>query len=203
MSVVVRGKRGHVRPDSINVLRGQETRRRILAAARGRILRDGFEALHLDDLARDAGVTKAAVIKSVGGKASILLAVGEEDIASRHAIIRHAATRRTSLRRRIADAAASLYAVDAPRLRLVQAYVGYLHFWTGADHDRVQGHVDTTLALLRDLVRSASGPALPDDRVRILALRMMTGYVVGLRDLHYGRSDVAEAARLVVDFVLD
>ena len=51
MSVVVRGRRGHVRPDSLHVLRGQDTRRRILDAARARILVNGFEALHLDDLA--------------------------------------------------------------------------------------------------------------------------------------------------------
>ena len=203
MSVVVQGKRRGVRPDAIHVLRGQDTRRRIIAAARERILADGFEALHLDDLARDVGVTKAAVIKSVGGKASILLAAGEQDRESRLDLLRHALTLRTGLRRRVSDVIGKLYTLDLPRLRLVQAYIGYLWFWTGADHDRAQGHVDGSLQLLRDFMRSAAGRAETERRIDSLALRMMAGYVIGLRDLYYGRSDIPEATRLVVDFTLE
>ncbi len=203
MGVVVRGKRRPVRPDSIHVLRGQATRRRILAAARARILAAGFEDLHLDDLAQDAGVTKAAIVKSVGGKASILLALGEEDRESRLSVLRAAVTHRSGLRRRLADVVRRLFEMDVPRLKLVQAYVGYLWFWDGADHDRAQGHVDGTLEVLCRLVRSAVGPTDADERVRTLALRVMAGYVIGLRDLHYGRSDIAEATRLVVDFTAE
>lgn len=201
MSVVVRGKRRPVRPDSLHVLRGQDTRRRILDAARARVLAAGFEALRLDDLARDAGCTKAGIVKSVGGKASILLALGEQDRESRLDLIRDATKLHTGLRRRIGDVVARIYAIDLPRLNLVQAYVGYLWFWTGADHDRAQGHVDGTLGVLADFMRSAAGPSQPAARIDTLALRMMAGYVIGLRDLHYGRSDIAEATRLVVDFV--
>jgi len=203
MGVVVRGKRRPVRPDSIHVLRGQNTRRRILDAARARLLAEGFEGLHLDDLARDVGITKAAIVKSVGGKASILLALGEQDRDSRLAVLRRALRLRTGLRRRIADVVAELFALDLPRIRLVQAYVGYLWFWTGADHDRAQGHVDGTLELLMEFMRSAAGPGEPPGRVETLALRLMAGYVIGLRDLYYGRADVAAATRLVVDFVAD
>jgi hypothetical protein len=31
----------------------------------------------------------------------------------------------------------------------------------------------------------------------------MAGYVIGLRDLHYGRSDIAAATGLVVDFTAE
>jgi AcrR family transcriptional regulator len=203
MGVVVRGKRRPVRPDSLHVLRGQDTRRRILDAARTRVLAGGFEALRLDDLARDVGVTKAAVIKSVGGKASILLSLLEQDRESRLEVLRQATKLRSGLRRRVADVVSRLYALDAPRLHLVQAYVGYLWFWTGADHERAQGHVDGTLETLRDFVRSAAGADQPEQRIETLALRMMAGYVIGLRDLHYGRSDIAEATELVVDFVAE
>jgi AcrR family transcriptional regulator len=202
MSVVVRGKRGHVRPDSIHVLRGNDTRRRILEAARRRILDAGFEALHLDDLAQDAGVTKAAVIKSVGGKATILLLLFEQDRVTRVEVMKHAVTLKSGLRRRLTDAARRLYDLDVPRLKLVQAYLGYLWFWAEDDHDKVQAHIDGTLEVLQDLVRSAAGPAEPPDRVRTLALRAMTGYVIGLRDLYYGRSSVDEATQLVVDFAV-
>ncbi len=203
MGVVVRGKRRPVRPDSIHVLRGQDTRRRILEAARARILADGFEALHLDDLAHDVGVTKAAIVKSVGGKASILLALGEQDRESRLSVVRDATKLRSGLRRRLADMVDTLYATDVTRLKLVQAYIGYLWFWDGADHDRAQGHVDGTLDELCHLLRSASGTAESDERIRTRALKLMAGYVIGLRDLYYGRSGVAEATRLVVDFTVD
>ena len=202
MSVVVRGKRGQVRPDSIHVLRGNDTRRRILEAARRRILAEGFEALHLDDLAGDAGVTKAAVVKSVGGKAAILLLLFEQDRATRLEVLEHAATLKSGLRRRLADVARRLYALDVPRLKLVQAYLGYLWFWAEEDHDKVQANIDGTLEAIRDLVRSAVGPAETPERIRTLALRAMTGYVIGLRDVYYARSSVDEATELVVDFVV-
>jgi len=203
MGVVVRGKRRPVRPDSVHVLRGQETRRRILDAARARVLAEGFESLRLDDLARDVGVTKAAVIKSVGGKASILLALLEQDRESRLEVVRRATTLRSGLRRRVGDVATRLYGMDLPRINLVQAYVGYLWFWTGADHERAQEHVDNTLDVLADFMRSAAGPGQTEERIEMLALRLMAGYVIGLRDLHYGRSDIAEATQLLVDFVAD
>lgn len=203
MGVVVRGKRRPVRPDSLHVLRGQDTRRRILDAARARILAAGFESLHLDDIARDVGVTKAAVVKSAGGKASILLALLEQDREGRLDVIRQASTLRTGLKRRVGDLATRLYSMDMLRLNLVQAYVGYLWFWTGADHDRAQGNVDGTLEVLTDFMRSAGGPGHSEERLETLGLRMMAGYVIGLRDLHHGRCDIAEAARLVVDFVVD
>jgi AcrR family transcriptional regulator len=203
MGVVVRGKRRTVRPDSLHVLRGQDTRRRILDAARARVLAGGFEALRLDDLARDVGITKAAVIKSAGGKASILLTLLEQDRESRLEVLRRATALRSGLRRRIGDVATRLYTMDLPRINLVQAYVGYVWFWTGADHERAQGHLDGTLDVLADFMRSAAGPGQTEERIKTLALRMMAGYVIGLRDLHYGRSDIAEATELVVDFVAD
>lgn len=203
MGVVVRGKRRPVRPDSLHVLRGQDTRRRILDAARGRILAGGFESLHLDDLARDVGVTKAAVVKSVGGKAAILLTLMEQDREGRLEVIRHATTLRTGLNRRIKELVTRLYSMDLPRIELVQAYVGYLWFWRDADHDRAQGNVDGTREVLADFMRSAAGPDRTEAQIETLALRMMAGYIIGLRDLHYGRRDVGEAVRLVVDFVAD
>jgi len=203
MGVVVRGKRRPVRPDSLHVRRGQDTRRRILDAARARVMAEGFESLHLDDLARDVGVTKAAVVKSVGGKASILLALGEQDRESRLEVLQQATRLRSGLRRRVADVVGRLYAMDMPRLNLVQAYVGYLWFWTGADHERAQGHIDGTLETLHDFMRSAAGPDESEERIETLALRLMAGYVIGLRDLHYGRSDIAQATALVVDFVAE
>lgn len=203
MGVVIPGKRGPVRPDSRNVMRGQETRRRILDAARARILSDGFEALRLDDLGRDAGVTKAAVIKSAGGKASILLALGDEDRQTRLDAIRQAMKQRSGLRHRVARMVRHLFELDLARMNVVMPYIGYMWFWTDADHHRAQAMLDETQALLCDLIAAASATRPSAERSRILALRIMGAYVIGLRDLHYGRATLDQSIRLVVDYTLD
>jgi AcrR family transcriptional regulator len=203
MGVAVRGKRGPVRPDSRNVVRGEATRQVILSAARARILTDGFEALRLDDLARDAGVTKAAVIKSAGGKANILLTLGDADRQTRLEAIRQAIGRRTGLRRRLADLIRRLFELDLARMNVVMAYVGYMWFWRGADHDRAQTMVDETRALLCDLIVAASATRLSRERLRILSLRILGAYVIGLRDLRYGHATLDRSVRFVVDYVLD
>jgi AcrR family transcriptional regulator len=203
MTLVVRGKRGPVRRDSRNVVRGQATRHMILTAARARILADGFEAMRLDDLARDVGVTKAAVIKSVGGKATILLTLGDEDRQTRLAAIRQAIERRSGLRRRLADLIRDLFELDLARQNVVMAYIGYMWFWTGADHDQAHAMVSETRALLCDLIVAASTDHPSPERVRILSLRFLGGYVIALRDLHHGHETLDRSVRFVVDYVLD
>jgi AcrR family transcriptional regulator len=201
--VVVRGKRGPVRADAVNVVRGQRTRERLLHCARQRIQAHGFEALRLDDLARDAEVTKAAVVKSVGGKATILLALGEEDRQTRVAVIRAANARRTALKRRIADLVRELYANDIARLNVVMAWIGYQWFWSGDDQVRAQAMIDDTRKQVRELIVVASSPAPTQERADVLALRVMAGYVIGLRRLKYGRATLDDAVATVVEHALD
>jgi AcrR family transcriptional regulator len=203
MAVLVTRRRGPMRPDSRNVVRGQETRRRILVAARAKILHAGFEDLRIDDLAQDVGITKSAVIKSVGGKASILLALGEEDRQSRLELIRQAMKLRTGLKRRLADLVRSTFEFDLARLNLVMAYIGYMWFWTEADHAQAQAMIDDTRALLCELIENASAKRLSTEQSRLLSLRVVGAYVIGLRDLRYGRSSLDESVRLVVEYTLD
>lgn len=203
MGGAVRGARGPVRADSRHVVRGRATRRLILNAARKRILAGGYEALRLDDLARDSGVTKGAVIKSVGGKPSILLTLGDEDRQTRLDVIRLEIGRRTGLRRRLADLIGRLLELDLARMNVVMAYIGYMWFWTGADHDRAQAMVSETRELLCDLIVSASAARPAPARVRLLSQRILGGYVISLRDLRHGNATVEESVRFVVDYVLD
>jgi AcrR family transcriptional regulator len=202
MGIVVRGKRGRVRPDAANVVRGRRTRERLLDCARRRILADGFEALRLDDLAADAGVTKAAVVKSVGGKASILLALGEEDRRTRVEAIRAALGQRTALPRRLADVIRALYALDLARIELVMAWIGYQWFWTGDDHARAQAMIDDTSAHLRELVVDASRTPLSRTQADVLVERLLGGYVIGLRRIRYQRVAVDDAVAGIVEHVL-
>jgi AcrR family transcriptional regulator len=202
MGAVVVGKRA-ARKESQNVLRGKRTRRRILDAARARILAASFEELRLDDLARDVGITKAAVVKSVGGKGTILLELGDEDRVTRQDAIRQAMRRRTALPRRVGDLARALFELDVARFPVVMAYIGYMWFWTGAEHERAQTMVDETRALLCDLIVQASPARPPRDFVRILSLRFLGAYVIGLRDLRYGHANLDEAVALVVDYCFE
>jgi AcrR family transcriptional regulator len=203
MAVIVTRRRAPVRPDSLNVLRGQRTRRRILDAARQRILDGGFEALRLDDLARDASITKAAVVKSVGGKALILLALGDEDRRTRFEAIRQAIGARTGLKRRLADITRRLLELDLARLNVVMAYIGYIWFWAEDEHDRAQAMLDESRSLLGELIEAASAERLPAERIRLLALRVMSAYAIALRDIHFRRATAAESVRFVVDYVLE
>jgi len=200
---VVTGKRGPVRQDSRNVVRGHATRRRILDAARARILADGFDALRLDDVARDAGVTKAAVIKSAGGKATILLALGDEDRQTRLDAIHQAMKLRSGVERRLAHVTRHWFELDLARLNVVMPYVGYMWFWSGADHDRAQSMVDETRELLGQLLAAASAKRPSAERLRLLTLRVMGAYVIGLRDLCYDRATIDDTVRFVVDYTLD
>jgi len=200
---VVTGKRGPVRQDSRNVVRGHATRRRILDAARARILADGFDALRLDDVARDAGVTKAAVIKSAGGKATILLALGDEDRQTRLDAIHQAMKLRSGVGRRLAHVTRHWFELDLARLNVVMPYVGYMWFWSGADHDRAQSMVDETRELLGQLLAAASAKRPSAERLRLLTLRVMGAYVIGLRDLCYDRATIDDTVRFVVDYTLD
>lgn len=196
-------QRRTVRADSRNVVRGEQTRQRILQAARARILVESFEAMRLDDLASDVGVTKAAVIKSVGGKASMLLLLGEEDRLTRLEVIRDAMALRSGLRRRLTDVVRRLLELDASRLNVVAAYVGYMWFWTGADHDRSHAMVEDTRSRLCELIADASPVPVPPARQRILSLRLVAAYAIGIRELHFRKCPLEDTVRLVIDMTLD
>ena len=202
MGAVVVGRRA-ARNESRNVQRGQRTRRRILDAARARILATSFEDLRLDDVAADAGITKAAVVKSVGGKGAILLELGDEDRATRQDAIRQAMRRRTALPRRVGDLARALLELDVARLPVVMAWIGYMWFWTGDEHHRAQAMVDETRALLCELIDKASPAGPSTEMARILSLRFLGAYVIALRDLRYGRATLEQSVALVVDYCFE
>ena len=53
------------------------------------------------------------------------------------------------------------------------------------------------------LIAAASPVRLAFERQDRVALRMMSGYGIGIRDLFYGRSTLEETTRFVVEFALD
>lgn len=59
----------------------RETRRRIIAAARHELLEGGYQATTLSALARRAGVSQQTIYNSIGGKAAVLKAVYDVQLA--------------------------------------------------------------------------------------------------------------------------
>jgi hypothetical protein len=76
-------------------------------------------------------------------------------------------------------------------------------FWSHEDHATAQSMLDETRARFRDLIAAASPVRLAFERQDRVALRMMSGYGIGIRDLFYGRSTLEETTRFVVEFALD
>ena len=202
MTISVRGKRGPLHAESRNVVRGRATRQLILNAARARIVASGYEALRLEDLARDSGVTKAAVVKSVGGKPNILLMLGDEDRQTRLEVIRQAVAHRSGLRRRLTDLVRRLLDLDVARMNVVMAYIGYMWFWTGKDQERAQAMITETRELLCELIAAASPVRPTPEELGILSFRVLGSYVMGLRDLRYGFATLDDTVRFVVNYVL-
>lgn len=202
MGGVVMGTRKPTRPDSIHVVRGQETRRAILAAARGRIIADGFEALRLDDLASDVGITKPAVIKSVGGKATILLTLRNEDRLERIRIITEGAKVRGNLRSRLTHMMRLALEMEQPRIELVNAYIGYSWFWKGKDHQSVEeGFAEVRNALMEMI--AATEPGMAPAHVQALAWRICAAYLYALRKMHNEKMAVEPAVEFAIGIALD
>ena len=171
--------------------------------ARARILAEGFEELRLDDLARDAGVTKGAVVKSVGGKPSILLAIAEEDRQTRIQVLDDAAKLASDLRRRLLDLVRRLLRLDVDRMNLVLAFIGYSWFWKDQDRERARAMMEDTRARVCDVIVHASSERLPPRRLEVLSKRLFAGYANGLRDIHDRRRTLDDAVKFIVDFGLD
>jgi AcrR family transcriptional regulator len=63
--------------------RAEDTRRRLLGAARRVFLRRGYQAATLDEVAGEAGFTKGAVYSRFGSKADLFLALVEQHVEAR------------------------------------------------------------------------------------------------------------------------
>jgi len=191
----------------------EERRRDILDAARRRFVRDGYSRARLDDLARDAGLSKGGVYFHFRSKREIFDALLEEDHARVKAGI--AAIRR--LPGGVADklsffARAGLEASarepDVAKFQLVMYEMGLAHEDV-REHLRVvhESYVEGVRALLEDGVAAGELRADldPDTGARLLVTLMdgvrqaVAGQLHGPRDL--GRL-IGDGARLLVEGLL-
>lgn len=84
---------------------------RIISVAAGRIARHGLDRLNLDEVAREAGCSRATVYRHVGGKAAIVDAVLARNIAKVTSDIQRAVQAADAQRRAVVAITASLAAI--------------------------------------------------------------------------------------------
>ena len=98
-----------------------ETRGAILAAARRLLLSEGLQGFRVEDVARDAGVTRPTVYNQLGGGKRALLEALYDDLAARGGAARMAQAKDTDA---FVEACCSFWAHDAPLLRRLVALAG-------------------------------------------------------------------------------
>jgi AcrR family transcriptional regulator len=157
----------------------QDTRRRLLEAARRVFLREGFHGATVEMVAAEAGFTKGAVYSAFESKADLFLALYEERVAQRSAAIeeRLAAAPGDDVPRGIVWSWAETLRRDRPwHLALVE-------FWVFAARDRA---VRKRFERLHAAMRSAfarmiaqrlahAGRPVPDDVESIARAHMALG----------------------------
>lgn len=166
-------------------VRIEETRRRLLDAARRVFLRRGFHAASLDLVAEDAGFTKGAVYSRFRSKADLFLALLEERIQRRigemHAV---AATERGSLavgtvlsrqwdQKLREDERWSLLLIE---FRLHAARVPAVNRRYAALHARLRGAIAAVIA--READEAGETLALPPEDIARACLALGTGAVL-------------------------
>ena len=138
------------------------TRRRIIEAARDMLLRDGYHAMSVGELARTAGVSAQTVYNAVGGKAAVVKAVYDVLLVGDDAPVAmqdrpeframSAAPDRESFVRAYAALCATIYERVGPLLGVLLAQgaggdIGLQEFVATIDRERRVGNTNALNAL--------------------------------------------------------
>ena len=186
MSVVVRGKRRPVRPDSIHVLRGKDTRRRILEAARAASSPTASRRCISTTLRVTLVSPRRPSSSRVGGKASILLCWANRIAPSRLEVPSGDATKlRTGCGAAWPTSAQALRARSCRGSSSCRPTSGTFGSGSAPTTTGPRAHIDGRSTILLTSCAPRAGPTRDRGaRSRRLRCGMMAGYVIGLRDLY-------------------
>jgi AcrR family transcriptional regulator len=166
------------------VATGVRTRDALVSAAARIFLARGFQGASLREIASEAGVTTGAVYSNFDGKADLFLAVLEENIDPRLAVMYEAA--RAAPRRGLGAAVGEQFAAYVRQQRRWLALL--IEFWaqaardpklrpTFADrHAKLRGAIAEVLAERAD--RLDLSLALPADRLATVVIALTNGMAV-------------------------
>jgi len=112
-------------PPTRRAVAKQQTRRRLIAAAKTLVAERGYEAATLRDVAAMAQMSTGAVFANFADKADLFNEVIIDDHADLLAQMKHAADEQATPRERLLSMLCAGYALRFPQLSLMQAQLGF------------------------------------------------------------------------------
>jgi AcrR family transcriptional regulator len=170
-------------PATRRTLAKQQTRRRLIAAAKALVAERGYEAATLRDVAAMAQLSTGAVFANFDDKADLFTAVIADDLADLFAQMKRIAAEHARPGDALVNMLAAGYALNAGRRALVQAQLAFS--WSnglGMEQRGCAG-VGMILALLAEILREGvrSGDLLPSIDAVLIAEMAWDSYVANYR----------------------
>jgi len=185
----------------------EQTRERLLGAARRVFVERGFHAATLDEVAEEAGHTKGAVYSAFESKADLFLAIFEERTRRRAEELRRIATRVSSLTE-LAQAGERLWIATLRNEREWSLLLVEFEVYAARDavlRERLAGILGLFRSAMREAIEAvaaASGERLtvPAEQLTVATLALGNGFM--LEGLTGATSDTVEAYRVAVALLL-
>jgi len=186
----------------LRAARKEETRRRVLDAARELFEEIGYDAATIREIARRAGVSTGSVFTSFPSKAHVLTTVMQERLTDLYAeldrILPH-------LRGSCVDRCRSMFAVhyafELRRARLFLAYISASFDWSAGPRAPVFGANTHLRGMIRDCLAHgvAHGEVRPDADLDMAVDLLLSAYIFNWRLVAIGVPDEAKLVALMDD----
>jgi AcrR family transcriptional regulator len=204
---VVATSRGAGRSRLTRAQSKEQTRERLLDAARRVFVERGFHATTLDQVAEEAGHTKGAVYSAFESKADLFLAIFEERTRRRAEELRQAATRVGSLAE-LAQAGERFWIATLRNEREWSLLLVEFEVYAARDavlRERLAGVLGVYRSAMCDAIEAvaaASGERLAVPAARLTVATLALGNGIMLEGLTGATSDTVEAFRAAFALIL-
>jgi len=190
-----------IRPQKVTrrALAKQQTREKVLGAARQLFIQHGYEGATIRDIARAAGMSTGAVFASFADKSELFDAILNDDLQTLAGPVRDSVERATNTRDRLVGMFATIYRAHASELPLIQAAMAVS--WTRtpeADRQR-RDAMRPVKALVRDILQRGidRGELTAKFDLRLISDMIWDLFLAGYRPAAYeGLSPDHQADRL-------
>lgn len=186
----------------------QQTRLKVLKAAREMFAAQGYERATLRGIAQLAGVSVGSVFTTFESKEDVLLAIAAEGYDALAEAIEAQAAGPGSARARLKRGFAAAYAFEYHRLDLLMAQVGASWTWSHVFEEQSQARLARPFGFIATLVRAAreAGEVRGDLDLALFGDLMLGVYLRNLRHGWYRRLtavQMAELAEKQIDLLFD
>jgi AcrR family transcriptional regulator len=175
--------------------RKQASRARVIQAARVLFEEVGFQETTVRMIAERAGLSPGGVFTTFDDKIAILCQIlAEQRETLLEEIERLVPTLRGSVRERLQAVIALAHAHEAPRLRMVVAYIGASYGWSRKLEDQYNQLHRRLRRVVDDLLRAAqdAGEIRPEIDLELAAEMITAVYERNYRSAYYADHGVAE-----------